>query len=204
MHSHTYLLRAETANEDIWVANQVAEMWQQKNVQTLALAATNENTSESEMTEGHTHTYWLWVVDSWTLTRTEAGTIRYAQTGHYEEYETSGIEWTTGSTHRHTYSMHYASQASWDITGPEESTNLVPYESLSGSTWSSTEDDLLTSDYTDPRGGPNLSQVVGDHTVVTEKPVLELMRNVEVQLDGRLYVSKDGDFTYESRFHRSV
>jgi hypothetical protein len=62
---------------------------------------------------------------------------------------------------------------------------------------------LLTSDYTDPRGGPNLSQVVGDRTVVIEKPILELIRNVEVQLDARFYVSKDGNATYESRFHRS-
>ncbi len=45
--------------------------------------------------------------------------------------------------------------------------------------------------------------VIGDRTVVTERPVLELIRNVEVQLDGRFYVDKDGNAVYESRFHRS-
>ena len=44
---------------------------------------------------------------------------------------------------------------------------------------------------------------IGDHTIVTEKPVLELIRNVEVQLDGRFYIDKNGNAIYESRFHRS-
>jgi hypothetical protein len=50
---------------------------------------------------------------------------------------------------------------------------------------------------------PDTPNVIGDRTVVVEKPVLELIRNVEVQLDGRFYVDKNGNAVYESRFHRS-
>jgi hypothetical protein len=47
------------------------------------------------------------------------------------------------------------------------------------------------------------TQVIGDRTVIKQKPILELIRNVEVQLDGRFYVDKNGNAVYESRFHRS-
>jgi hypothetical protein len=42
----------------------------------------------------------------------------------------------------------------------------------------------------------------GDPSLVIEKPVLELARNVEVQLGGSFYISKEGYATYESRYHR--
>lgn len=48
----------------------------------------------------------------------------------------------------------------------------------------------------------NESITTGDRTVVQEKPVLEMIRNVEMQCDGRVYVNKSGAFVYESRFHR--
>lgn len=49
---------------------------------------------------------------------------------------------------------------------------------------------------------PTTPNIIGDRTVVVEKPVLELIRNVEVQLDGRFYIDKNGNAVYESRFHR--
>lgn len=50
---------------------------------------------------------------------------------------------------------------------------------------------------------PTTPNTIGDRSVVIEKPVLELIRNVEVQLDGRFYIDKNGNAVYESRFHRS-
>jgi len=42
----------------------------------------------------------------------------------------------------------------------------------------------------------------GDVTVAKVKPSLELLRNLEMQCDGRFYVGKDGKAVYESRFTR--
>jgi len=41
-----------------------------------------------------------------------------------------------------------------------------------------------------------------DITVSKTKPSLELIRNLEMQCDGRFYIAKDGKATYESRFSR--
>lgn len=39
-------------------------------------------------------------------------------------------------------------------------------------------------------------------TIQKERPVLELMRNLEIQVDGRAFVDREGNFTYESRYTR--
>jgi len=44
--------------------------------------------------------------------------------------------------------------------------------------------------------------LTGDRTIVANKVSLEAIRNIEVMNSGRFYVSKSGDATYESRFHR--
>ena len=49
---------------------------------------------------------------------------------------------------------------------------------------------------------PRQPEIIGDRTIINEKPVLELIRNLEVQLDGRFYVSKSGIAVYESRYSR--
>ena len=42
----------------------------------------------------------------------------------------------------------------------------------------------------------------GDVTVAKTKPSLELIRNLEMQLDGKFYIDKSGNAVYESRFAR--
>jgi len=44
---------------------------------------------------------------------------------------------------------------------------------------------------------------LGDPTIAKTRPSLELIRNIEVQCDGRCFVDKHGNFRYESRFTRS-
>lgn len=50
----------------------------------------------------------------------------------------------------------------------------------------------------------SIPSVIGDRTVVIEKPVLELIRNLEMQFTGRFFISRQGDAVYESRYHRSA
>ena len=50
--------------------------------------------------------------------------------------------------------------------------------------------------------GSNQSQVTGDQTITRSKPSLELIRNLEMQCDGRFYIDKSGNAVYESRLAR--
>jgi len=43
---------------------------------------------------------------------------------------------------------------------------------------------------------------IKDSSIIKRKVTLEAARNLEVQFGGRIYISKSGNFTYESRFHR--
>ncbi len=47
-------------------------------------------------------------------------------------------------------------------------------------------------------------QQVVDRTIVGNKVSLEAIRNLEIVYGGRFYMSKSGDATYESRYHRNV
>jgi len=79
----------------------------------------------------------------------------------------------------------------------------VPFEYYSAGEWTQYETTgFYTSSVSNTPWNTLPAAVVGDHTVVTEKPLLEFIRNIEVQLDGRFYISKDGNAVYESRFHR--
>lgn len=43
-----------------------------------------------------------------------------------------------------------------------------------------------------------------DQTIIGNKISLEAIRNLEIVYGGRAYISKSGDFVYESRYHRSA
>lgn len=49
---------------------------------------------------------------------------------------------------------------------------------------------------------PTTPTTVGDLTIQKERPVLELVRNLEIQVDGRAFVDREGNFNYESRYTR--
>jgi len=184
MHSHTYLFRPQTADESIYVANQVLEEWQLKNVMTVPFDTVNRNTTESFNTLHHTHKYLLWVVDLWTLSRVEAGgnvpgCVRFGMSGSYlglldgdieDEslmVETSDAEWVTESAHRHSYSIHLASQTRINVEGTLFTVNIVPFEVFDGdiNEWRETETGNLTSLLSDEMPIPYGSHLVRTNPV---------------------------------------
>jgi hypothetical protein len=50
--------------------------------------------------------------------------------------------------------------------------------------------------------GSDQSQAPRDPTIARSKPSLELIRNMEMQCDGRFYIDKSGNAVYESRYAR--
>ena len=43
-----------------------------------------------------------------------------------------------------------------------------------------------------------------DQTIIGNKVVLELIRNIEITYGGRFYIDKSGNAVWESRYHRNV
>lgn len=212
MHTHTYSYRTATANEGIYLPVVSGASWAYQwfeGVYTLAALA-NKTTGQEEAYLHHRHSYDLWVVTSWCTERNTDLGILYGLEGAYVPAYTSDAIWDDGTTHHHAYRWHYAGQATWDGTNgssgpPYSSTNEVPFEFLSGSWLTHYTDETSTLATQAPADEEitNQPDVTGDVTVVVDRPVLELVRNIEMQVGGRFYVSKSGYAVYESRYHRS-
>ena len=221
-HTHTYSYYAQAADETVWLPTMVSgsRVDVQRTVNTLSQGPVNRDTQPAEATRQHTHKFLRWRTLTWVMGRDTDLGVRYGLTGDYPGLvlgvevpelmaETLGAVWTDESTHYHPYQWHQAGTATWSdeygASGPPySSTNRVPFEYYSTGEWTQYETTgFYTSSVSNTPWNTLPAAVVGDHTVVTEKPLLEFIRNIEVQLDGRFYISKDGNAVYESRYHRS-
>lgn len=221
-HTHTYSYYAQTADETVWLPTMVdgSPVYVQRTVNTISQSWVLRDTQPAEATRQHTHKFLRWRTLTWVMGRDTDLGVRYGLTGEYQGLvlgvevpelmaETLGAVWTDDTTHYHPYQWHQAGIATWSddygASGPPyTSTNRVPFEYYSAGKWIQYETSgFYTSSVSDTSWDKLQTSVVGDQTIVQDHPILELIRNVEVQLDGRFYIDKNGNAVYESRFHRS-